>query len=73
MKAVPRKQLWRCRYHCSDYRGILVFFALTIPVVALLMGAQNNCSYFCCVLWYNCGGTEGKTYSYTCLWYKGRA
>ncbi|MBR7138020.1 MAG: hypothetical protein IKD44_00590 [Lentisphaeria bacterium] len=38
MKAVPRKQLWRCRYHCSDYRGILVFFALTIPVAALLMG-----------------------------------
>lgn len=38
MKAVPRKQLWRCRYHCSDFRGILVFFALTIPVIALLMG-----------------------------------
>ena len=38
MKAVPRKQLWRCRYHCSDYRGFLVFVGLTIPVIALLMG-----------------------------------
>ena len=38
MKAVPRRQLWRCRYHCSDYRGILVFAGLTIPVIALLMG-----------------------------------
>ena len=38
MKAVPKKQLWRCRYHCSDYRGVLVFFALIIPVIALLMG-----------------------------------
>ena len=31
MKAVPRKKLWSCRYHCSDYRGLLIFFALTIP------------------------------------------
>ena len=38
MKAVPRKQLWRCRYHCSDYRGFLIFAGLTIPVIALLMG-----------------------------------
>ena len=38
MKAVPRKKLWSCRYHCSDYRGLLIFFALTIPVIALLMG-----------------------------------
>ena len=38
MQAVPRKKLWRCRYHCSDYRGILIFFALAIPVIALLMG-----------------------------------
>ena len=38
MKAVPRRQLWRCRYHCSDYRGFLVFAGLTIPVIALLMG-----------------------------------
>ena len=30
--------MWRCRYHCSDYRGVLIFFALAIPVVALLMG-----------------------------------
>lgn len=37
MKAIPRKQLWRCRYHCSDYRGIAIFFVLTIPVIALLM------------------------------------
>lgn len=38
MKAIPRKKLWRCRYYCSDYRGILVFLALTVPVIALLMG-----------------------------------
>lgn len=37
MKAIPRKQLWRCRYHCSDYRGIAIFFVLTVPVIALLM------------------------------------
>lgn len=38
MKAVPKKKLWRCRYHCSDYRGVLIFVALAIPVIALLMG-----------------------------------
>ena len=38
MKAVPRKKLWRCRYHCSDFRGWLTFFGLTVPVIALLMG-----------------------------------
>lgn len=38
MQAVPRKKLWRCRYHCSDYRGFLIFCALTLPVIMLLMG-----------------------------------
>ena len=38
MKAVPKKKLWRCRYHCSDYRGVLIFVALAIPVIALLLG-----------------------------------
>lgn len=38
MQAVPRKKLWRCRYLCSDYRGVLLFFALIVPVIALLMG-----------------------------------
>lgn len=38
MKAIPRRQLWRFRYHCSDFRSFLVFMALIVPVIALLMG-----------------------------------
>jgi hypothetical protein len=37
MKAVPRKQLWRCRYICSDHRGCLIFLALPVPVIVLTM------------------------------------
>lgn len=38
MKAVPVSRLRRCRYLCADHRGCLVFFALTVPVIVLLMG-----------------------------------
>ena len=37
MKAVPRKRLLGCRYRCSDQRGCMIFFALTIPAMMLIM------------------------------------
>lgn len=37
MKAVPRKKLWGCRYHCTDHRGCMIFLALPVPVLVLLL------------------------------------